>query len=118
MTGDTEAMAPSVPEGGEPRPQAAAARPRLGLRTLRGLTGALAGGLVVLAAALGVAQWLVTSSGRPGPGLAVVIGHAVAAIAAVLVQAVADRSRGSRAWLASTTVLVIVAVTLWFGWWA
>jgi hypothetical protein len=48
----------------------------------------------------------------------VVIGHAVAAIAAVLVQAVADRSRGSRAWLASTTVLVIVAVTLWFGWWA
>ena len=77
-----------------------AARPvTAGMRTLRGLSGTLAGGLVALAIAVCAAQWLAGTAGRPGPGMAAVVGHAAAA-------------------LASGSVLVIAAGVLWFGWWA
>ncbi len=89
-----------------------------GMRTLRGLSGTLAGGLVVLAIAVCTAQWLASTSGRPGPGMAAVVGHAVAALATVVLQLAADRVRGRLAALAWGTVLVIVAVVLWFGWYA
>ncbi len=93
-------------------------RPALGLRALRGFSGVLAGGLVALAVMVAVAQWLVGSTARPGPGTAAVIGHGTAALAAVLLQLVADRSRGLRIALAATSVLVLAAVVLWFGWYA
>jgi len=90
----------------------------IGVRVLRGISGVLAGGLVALAGTVAVAQWLISSSGRPGPGTVAVVGHAMAALAAVLLQVVADRSRGRRAALAAGSVLVLVAGVLWFGWWA
>lgn len=93
-------------------------RTPLGVRALRGFSGVLAGGLVALAVAVGVAQWLVSSSGKLGPGLVAVVGHAVVALAAVVLQVVADRSQGRRAVLAAGSVLVLVAGVLWFGWWA
>ena len=84
----------------------------------RGLSGLLSGGLVALAIAVCVAQWLAGTSGRPGPGVTVVVGHVVAALAAVVLQLMADRRRDSLAALASGSVLVIAAGVLWFGWWA
>lgn len=91
---------------------------RLGERVSRGLSGVLAGGLVVLAIALCVAQGLAGTSGRPGPGLATVAGHVVAALAAVVLQLAADRSQGCTAALAAWSVLLIAAAVLWFAWWA
>lgn len=93
-------------------------RPGLALRALRGFTGVLAGGLVALAVAVSVAQWLIASSGRPGLGTAVVTGHVIAALGAVVLQLVADRGRGAPAALACLAVLVVAAATLWLGWWA
>ncbi|HKR50762.1 MAG TPA: hypothetical protein VJT72_14505 [Pseudonocardiaceae bacterium] len=84
----------------------------------RGLSGMLAGGLVVLAIVVCLAQWLADGSGRPGPGMAEVVGHVVAALAAVALQVAADRRRGPFSALASGSVLVIAAGVLWFGWWA
>ena len=84
----------------------------------RGLSGMLAGGLVVLAIVVCLAQWLAGGSGRPGPGMAGVVGHVVAALAAVALQVAADRLRGPSSALASGSVLVIAAGVLWFGWWA
>ncbi|MGH3900716.1 MAG: hypothetical protein ACRDTA_21210 [Pseudonocardiaceae bacterium] len=89
-----------------------------GARAARGLSGMLAGGLVALAIAVCVAQWLAGTSGRPGPGMAEVAGHVVAALAAVVLQVVADRLRGPSVLLASGSVLVIAAGVLWFGWWS
>ncbi len=84
----------------------------------RGLSGVLAGGLVVLAVVVCVALWLSGASGRPGPGTAAVVGHVGAASVAVVLQLVADRSRGPLAVAASGLVLLIAAGVLWFGWWA
>ncbi len=92
--------------------------PRLGERVPRGLSGVLAGGLVVLAIAVCLAQWLAGASGRPGPGLAAVAGHGTAAAAAVGLQLAADRCRGRTAALASYSILLLTACVLWFGWWA
>jgi hypothetical protein len=91
---------------------------RLGERAPRGLSGVLAGGLVALAVAVCAAQWLVGTSGRPGPGMAAVVGHIVAALAAVVLQLAAERSLDRSAALASWSVLVLAAGVLWFGWWA
>ena len=92
--------------------------PRLGERVQRGLSGVLAGGLVVLAIAVCVAQWLSSASGRPGPGLAMLAGHGVAAAVAVALQLAADRCRGHTAALASYAIMALTACVLWFAWWA
>ncbi|MGH3935193.1 MAG: hypothetical protein ACRDS1_09490 [Pseudonocardiaceae bacterium] len=91
---------------------------RTGVAAARGLSGLLAGGLVGLAIVVCAAQWLGGTLGRPGPGMAEVVGHVVAALAAVVLQMVADRLRGPSAALASGSVLVVAAGVLWFGWWA
>ncbi|MDQ3989485.1 MAG: hypothetical protein M3291_09885 [Actinomycetota bacterium] len=104
---------------------------------LRGFSGALAAGLVVLTLVLAVAQWLSTQwlstqwlstqwlstqwlSGPatvPGPGVGTLVGHGVGALIALLLQWVADRSSGGRAVTASLAVLSVVAAVLWFWWW-
>jgi hypothetical protein len=89
-----------------------------GQRATRGLSGVLAGGLVALALVVCAAQWLAGRSGFPGPGMATVAGHVVAALAAVALQLASARSRGRGAALASWAVLVLAAGVLWFGWWA
>jgi hypothetical protein len=91
---------------------------RLGERVPRGLSGVLAGGLVVLAIAVCVAQWLASTSDRPGPGIAPVAGHVVAAAVAAALQRTADRCRGRSAALASYSIVALTAAVLWFGWWA
>ncbi|HEY6425364.1 MAG TPA: hypothetical protein VIY28_19400 [Pseudonocardiaceae bacterium] len=85
---------------------------------VRGLSAVLAAGLVALAVAVCVAQGLAGPSGRPGPGTAMVVGHVLAALGALVLQLAADRVRGPLALLASWSILAIAAGVLWFGWWA
>ncbi|MBV9011357.1 MAG: hypothetical protein JO272_04795 [Pseudonocardiales bacterium] len=91
---------------------------RAGVRVLRGLSGVLAGGLVALAITVCVAQWLASTSGRPGLGMATVACHVLAALSAVVLQLAAEWAPRRGAALASWAVLVLAAVILWFGWWA
>ncbi|RCW42816.1 hypothetical protein DFQ14_10872 [Halopolyspora algeriensis] len=84
---------------------------------VRGLTGSLAAGLLVLAVTLlGVQLWA-TNSGLPGPGAGVVIGHLVASVVALVAQAVADRRRGLAGGLSAAVVLAVVLGALWYWWW-
>jgi hypothetical protein len=92
-------------------------RPSVGGRALRELSSVLAAGLVALAIAVCAAQWLASQSGRPGPGMAAVVGHMVAAVSAVVLQLAAQRSLGRSAALAWWSVLLLTAGVLWFGWW-
>ncbi|WP_091626407.1 hypothetical protein [Amycolatopsis saalfeldensis] len=87
-------------------------------RWWRGLTGSVAAGLVVLAVGvLGVAV-VCSLTGAPGPGLFLLIGHPVAAVAALLAQRSADRRSGVGAGVAGGGVLVIAFVALTLFWWA
>ncbi len=87
------------------------------LRVLRGLSGALAVGLVVLTLVLAVAQWLSGPVTVSGPGTGQLVGHGAGALIALLLQRAADRSRGGRAVAASLAVLSVVGAVLWFWWW-
>ncbi|HEV2778807.1 MAG TPA: hypothetical protein VGX25_05345 [Actinophytocola sp.] len=84
----------------------------------RELSGALAVGLAVLAAAVLVFQIVSLARGMPGPGLATVLGHVAAAAVAVLAQRFADRRRGRVGVAAVLGVLLITGATLWIFWWA
>jgi len=102
--------------------RAGAASPGPVLRVLRGFSGALAVGLVVLTLALAGTQWLSVqwlsgSATVPGPGTGTLIGHGAGALIALLLQGAADQSRGGRAVTASLAVLSVVAAVLWFWWW-
>ncbi|OLF16529.1 hypothetical protein BU204_16355 [Actinophytocola xanthii] len=84
----------------------------------RELAGALAVGLSVLAVVIVVFQVLAWARGVPGPGTAMVLGHLGAAVLAVLVQRVADRTSGWPATAAALGVAVITGATMWVLWWA
>ena len=88
---------------------------KLGAR-LRGFTGLLAGGLVVLVVALGVAWVVAERTGAPGPGIATLAWHAGAAIAAVIAQRQADHRAGGPGILAAVAVIVITGVLLATQW--
>ncbi|MDU0293294.1 hypothetical protein [Saccharothrix longispora] len=91
--------------------------PRLA-RLWRGVSGALAVGLALLALAMIGVQVYASVHDLPGPGLDVVLGHVAAAVAAVVAQVVADRKRGAAVAVCGLVVVLLVAVTLWFFWWA
>jgi len=66
--------------------------PRRARRSLlRGVSGLLVGGLVALALVLAAGWVYADRTGLPGPGLGMLIGHAVAAVAAVVAQVRVDR---------------------------
>lgn len=89
---------------------------RAGGRFARGLAGAVAAGLAVLAAALVAAGVLAMNNGERGPGGLMIIAHVLAALLALGAAAVADRIRGLFAAVAITGVLVITAAVLWAFW--
>ncbi|ONI86306.1 hypothetical protein ALI22I_25435 [Saccharothrix sp. ALI-22-I] len=91
--------------------------PRLA-RLWRGVSGALAVGLVLLALALIGFQIYAGNNELPGPGLDVVAGHIATAVAAVVAQIVADRRRGWTVAVCGLVVVLLAASTLWFYWWA
>ncbi|AJW43076.1 hypothetical protein NY08_5082 [Rhodococcus sp. B7740] len=88
-----------------------------GLRFLRGLSGIVTGGLVVLAIGVAVTQYLGHSRGFPGPGALSVAAHIVAAIVAVIAQRITDHRRGFSAVLGALVVLVAAGLVLWTQWW-
>lgn len=92
--------------------------PEKGGAVLRGLSGSLAAGLVVLALGLVGVQFWQSSQGEPGPEWPAVIGHLCAAALALVLQRAADHRRDAVGVLASVGVFVIVAATLWTWWWA
>jgi len=67
------------------------ARRRARRSLLRALSGLLVGGLVALALVLAAGWVYADRSGLPRPGLGMLIGHAVAAVAAVVAQVWVDR---------------------------
>lgn len=110
----TEIDAVSTPDTGQP----AEARPVTSRgRRWRGLTGALAAGLVVLTVVVLVAQVVGLVHGSEGPGPFMVVGHVVAAALAVPAQRIADRRQGRPAALAGAAVLALTLAALWLYWW-
>ncbi|GAB2990967.1 hypothetical protein [Saccharothrix stipae] len=91
--------------------------PRLA-RLWRGVSGALAVGLVLLALAMIGVQVYAGTRDLPGPGLGVVAGHVGAAVAAAVAQVVADRRRGWLVAVCGLLVVLVAASTMWFYWWA
>lgn len=85
---------------------------------LRALSGLLAGGLVVLAVALGVAWIVAMAGGSSGPGPSTLFWHGGSAVVAVLAQRHADRHRdtgGTVAAVAVVAVTVAVVAVQWFA---
>jgi len=89
-----------------------------GLRVVRGVSGTLAGGVVgLMLLVVGTAVF-----GRfrnfPGPGVATVGWHVLAAAVAVWVQWQADRRRDVLTGLgAAAAVVTVTAALLWTQWW-
>jgi hypothetical protein len=89
---------------------------RAGRGILRNLSGVLVGGLVALALVL-LAGWLYADRvGLPGPGRGMLIGHGVAAAAAVAAQIWVDRHTGRAAALAAAGLAVLVTAGLTLVW--
>ncbi|SDG00149.1 hypothetical protein [Pseudonocardia oroxyli] len=89
---------------------------RLPGRLLRGFSGVLCAGLVALFAVL-VGGWVFTTrTGAPGPGPGMLLGHGLAAAAAVAAQLVADRRAGRVGALAAWVVVALAALVLG-GYW-
>lgn len=84
----------------------------------RGLAGALAVGLVLLAVALLGAEALASDLGVDGPGSTVVLTHSAAAVLALIAVRVADRAHRVVAATAVSAVLLLSAATLWWFWWS
>lgn len=84
---------------------------------LRGFAGALTAGLGVLWVVLAGAWVAAVAAGTPGPGAAVLLGHLVAVLAAVLLQRLVDRQRGALGWSAACGVLLIVVAVVVAFWW-
>lgn len=83
---------------------------------LRNLSGALVGGLVALALVL-LAGWAYADhTGLPGPGLAMLVGHGAAAVAAIVAQVWVDRRRDRTGTLAAAALAVLVVGGLTLTW--
>ncbi|NKQ57498.1 hypothetical protein HFP15_32005 [Amycolatopsis sp. K13G38] len=93
------------------------AEPSRGGRLWRGFTGSLAAGLTLLAVVVLGAALVCAFRQVPGPGLASLIGHPIAAVLALGAQRVADTKRGKVAAAAGVVVCVAVVVALWLFWW-
>lgn len=84
---------------------------------LRGLSGAVTAGLVVLAVVVVGAQYIGSQREFPGPGTVSVAAHIGAAVAAIVVQHFADHRRRGVSVISSVLVFVIAGVLLWTQWW-
>ncbi len=84
---------------------------------LRGLSGMVAAGVVVLAVVVVGAAYVGGNRNFPGPGTEAIVWHLVAAVLAITAQILADRTRGAVAAGASLLVVGIAAALLWTQWW-
>lgn len=84
---------------------------------LRGLSGAVTAGLVVLAVVVAGTQYLGSQRGFPGPGTVSVAAHIAAAILAIVIQHFADHRHRAVSALASLSVFLVAGALLWTQWW-
>lgn len=82
----------------------------------RGIAGAAAAGLALLALVLFGVTAFAPELGVRGPGSVVVAGHGVGALFAVAAATVADRTRGLLGFLGGVSAIAIAAITLWWFW--
>ncbi|MEV4149517.1 hypothetical protein AB0J40_38070 [Amycolatopsis sp. NPDC049691] len=85
-------------------------------RWWRGFTGSLAAGLTVLALGVLVVGGIDLYTGAPGPGPALLIGHPIAAVLALVAQRVADRRNGVTAAGAGVAVVLFAVSALTLFW--
>jgi hypothetical protein len=83
---------------------------------VRGLSGVLVGGLVALALVLLGGWFYADRTDLPGPGTAMLVGHGVAAVAAVVAQVWIDRHPGRAGTLAGAALAVLVVGGLALTW--
>ncbi|MFD6388983.1 hypothetical protein ACWF9G_26735 [Nocardia sp. NPDC055029] len=84
---------------------------------LRGLSGIVAGGVVVLLCVVAGAAVIGSRRDFPGPGAESLTWHVLAAIVVVGAQVFADRRRGLATFTGAAVVLVTAGVLLWTQWW-
>lgn len=82
----------------------------------RGIAGAVAAGLMLLALALFAVTMFAPELGVRGPGAEVLAGHSVAAVFAVAGAILADRTRGLLAFIGMVGAIAIATITLWWFW--
>lgn len=104
------------PELIEPDEAAAEEPSKPGGRWWRGFTGSLAAGLAVLAVGVLAVAGIDLYTGAPGPGAALLIGHPLAAVLALLAQRVADRRTGVPAAGAGVAVVLFTVSALIIFW--
>jgi hypothetical protein len=85
-------------------------------RRWRGLTGSFAAGLVVLTVVVFGSGVYALTTGAPGPGPLMLIGHPIGAILALAAQWVADRKTGVVAVVAGAVVLLLTVAVVWTLW--
>ncbi|SEB33037.1 hypothetical protein SAMN04489727_0659 [Amycolatopsis tolypomycina] len=113
-----EPAEPTTPAATDADTPAEADPPKTRGRWWRGLTGSLAAGLAVLAVGVLGVGVICLFTGAPGPGVASLVGHPVAAGLALGAQRVADRRRGLPAVGAGFAVVlfaVSAATVFWYS---
>lgn len=88
------------------------------VRALRGLSGVVAGGVVVLTLVVIGTAYLASDRGFPGPGGESITAHVLASVAVVGLQVFADRRRGGTAVMSAIAALAITGLLLWSQWWS
>ncbi|MGW4245755.1 hypothetical protein [Nocardia sp. NPDC004722] len=87
------------------------------MRVLRGLSGIIAGGTLVLAATVVGTAIVGARRGFPGPGWLDVAWHVAAALAVLAAQIYADKRQGFAAFFGCLVVFGIAGYLLWAQWW-
>ncbi|MFD8249402.1 hypothetical protein [Nocardia sp. NPDC059691] len=88
------------------------------MRFVRGLSGIVAGGVVVGMLVVVGAAVIAQRRGFPGPGAESVAWHVAAAVVALVAQIYSDRHRGSAAFTGSMIVFLAAGLLLWTQWWS
>ncbi|GGG14589.1 hypothetical protein GCM10007304_30720 [Rhodococcoides trifolii] len=84
---------------------------------LRGLSGSVVAGLVVLTAVVIGTEILGGERGFPGPGVSTAVWHVVATVVALFLQRLADHRGRLLSVAGSLGVFVVTGVLLWTQWW-
>ncbi|WP_328387887.1 hypothetical protein [Nocardia sp. NBC_00416] len=87
------------------------------MRLIRGISGIVAAGLVLLAVVVVGAALIGDRRGFPGPGAESVVAHIAVAVIAVVAQVYSDRTRGAMSLGAAAVPPVAGAILLWTQWW-
>ncbi len=87
------------------------------VKFLRGLSGAVTAGVIVLTLVVIGAAFVGNERSFPGPGGVSIAWHVAVSVVAVTGQRLADHRNGAIAILGSAIVLVATGLLLWTQWW-